>query len=317
MKSALTPRTLHVVIPCYNCADYIGQCLKSLQAQTFTDWRALVADDCSTDHTAEAVRAFMREDERISLRVGEERAWLMGNTLAALRSLDAAPGDVVAILDGDDWLMDTCLEKTWQAHGRGYDLVYTDEEIEGQDHSIAAPLIKAAPVRRQAWCFSQLRSFKHYLFSLLEDDAFRDRDGNHFRAAGDLALYLPMAELAGAEKIGFIPERLYHYRVHEACNFKVLRTEQLRNNWDIRNRPAQEMQTRYFDFTEDVHDLDKGGIASLGSEARQRYPRPCTVNVRHHIPASERDSWQAYHNLWIADGVFLSGIADEQEGSHA
>lgn len=306
MKSALTPNNLHIIIPSYNCEEYIGECLDSLQKQAFADWNALVADDCSTDGTADAVRAFCEQDERITLRVGEERKWLMGNTLSGLRSLPIAPHDVVAILDGDDWLMPDCLEKIWNRHCHGFDLVYTDEEIDGQNHSIAAPLITSAPVRKQSWRFSQLRSFKGYLFNLLEDKNFRDRDGQYFRAAGDLALYLPMAELAGPEKVHYIAERLYHYRVHESCNFKVMRDEQLRNNWDIRNRPALERQSQQFDFTEDLHNLDKGDLAELGCKARQRYPQPFTVNLRHIVSTAEADSWRPYHNLWIDEGVYLS-----------
>jgi len=312
MNRTLTPRRFHVVIPCYNCEDYIEECLESLQKQTFTDWNGLVADDASSDGTASMVRSLSAKDDRIALRVGEERAWLMGNTLNTLRSLDIAPNDVVAILDGDDWIMPDCLEKIWNAHCQGFDLVYTDEDIDGQSHSIAAPLIANAPVRKQSWCFSQLRSFKGYLFNLLDDNTFLDRDGQHFRAAGDLALYMPMAELVGPEKIHYIPERLYHYRVHESCNFKVMRDEQLRNNWDIRNRPALERQTQFFDIVEDVHKLDKGDLVELGRTTRQRYPRPLTINLRHVIPASKADSWRAYHNLWIDEGVYLSCVIDTE-----
>lgn len=307
MNSALMPTQFHVVIPCYNCQDYIAECLESLQAQSFTGWTALVADDCSTDGTAEVAAKYADEDNRISVRRGSERAWLMGNTLNALHSLDLAQNDVVGILDGDDWIMPDCLEKIWGAHLEGFDLVYTDEEIDGQNHSIAGPLIHTVPVRKQAWCLSQLRTFKGYLFGLLDDDNFRDRDGNYFRAAGDLALYLPMAELAGPDKVHYIPEKLYHYRVHESCNFKVMREEQLRNNWDIRNRPALERQTEFFDVIETIGQLDKTDLQGLGRQVRARHPRPMTVNLRHLIPPSETDAWRAYHNLWIEEGIFLSG----------
>lgn len=305
MKNCLHPERFFVVIPCYNCGEYIDQCLDSLQAQTFADWTALVADDGSTDDTADRVQPYL-EDDRITLRTGHERAWLMGNTLAGLRLLDLRPNDVVAILDGDDWIRPTCLEKLWKAHCRGYDLVYTDEDIQGQEHSVGKPFIRTAPARAQAWGFSQLRSFKGYLFQQLSDDTFRDRDGRYFRAAGDLSLYLPMAELAGPEKIHFIEERLYYYRVHDTCNFKVMRDEQLRNNWDIRSRPALARQTEHFDFIHPVTELDKSGIDVLAREIRALYPLPGTVNIRHRIPADQTDNWRPYHNLWVGEGVYLS-----------
>ncbi len=196
MKSTLYPDRFFIIIPCYNCGEYLGECLESLIRQTFTDWTALVADDGSTDDTADKVKPYL-DDKRITLRTGQDRAWLMGNTLAGLRSLNLKPNDVVAILDGDDWIRPTCLERLWERHCLGFDLVYTDEDIQGQSHSVGRPFIRTAPPRAQSWGFSQLRSFKAYLFGQLDDDTFRDRDGNYFRAAGDLSLYLPMAELAG------------------------------------------------------------------------------------------------------------------------
>lgn len=308
--SLLRPERFLVVVPAYNCGEFIGPCLDSLRAQTFTGWTALVADDASDDDTAARVRPYL-DDPRIRLRTGATRAWLMGNTLAALRSLDLRPNDVVAILDGDDLIRPTCLERLWERHLAGYDLVYTDEDIQGQDHSVARPFLRTAPVRAQTWCFSQLRSFKAYLFSPLPDATFRDRNGNYFRAAGDLSLYLPMAELAGPEKIAFVPERLYFYRVHAGCNFKTRRDEQLRNNWDIRSRPALPRQTAHFDFVHPVDDLEKSGIDALARRVRAAHPLPFTVNIRHRIPPEAVDAWRPYHGLWVEEGVFLSGAVGD------
>ncbi|MBI9079211.1 MAG: glycosyltransferase family 2 protein [Pseudodesulfovibrio sp.] len=305
MKSELHPTRLNVVIPCHNCGDYIGECLDSLKAQTFTDWTALIANDCSNDHTIETAKAYL-DDPRITLRNGSERQWLMGNTVAALRSLDIKPNHVIAILDGDDWLHPTCLEKIWEQHCQGFDLVYTNDDIQGQGHTIGRPFIRSAAARTQAWGFSHIRSFKGYLFNQLADENFRDQEGMYFRAAGDLSLYIPMAELAGPDKIQFIDEPLYHYRIHEKCNFKVMRDEQLRNNWDIRSRPPLFRQTTHFDFIQTITDLEKSDIAAAAREARKRYPLPYSVNVLHRIKQDQIDSWRPYHDLWIEEGVYFS-----------
>ncbi len=307
MKSALRPRRFHVIIPCHNCRQYISPCLESLLAQTFQPWQALVADDASDDGTKEAVAPYLA-DPRVRYRRLPERAWLMGNTLEALRSLDLAPNDVVAILDGDDQIRPHCLQRLWEKHHQGFDLVYTDEEIQGLDYSIGAPLLATVPVRKQTWRFSQLRSFKPYLFLSLPDETFRDSRGRYFRAAGDLSLYLPMAELAGCDKICFIAEKLYYYRVHDNCNFKVLRQEQLDNNWEIRSRPPLQRQTAYFDFIVTVGKLDKSTMNEFAAQVRMRYPRPFTVCIEHRLATEEKDFWRAYHGLWIEDGVFLRAV---------
>ncbi len=303
-QSALLPARMLLVVPLHNCREWIGQCLDSLRDQTFTGWTALVADDASTDDTVEAVAPYL-DDPRISYRRLDQRGWLMGNTLDALRTLDPQQGDVVAILDGDDYIYPTCLEKIWLEHRRGFDLVYTDEDIQGQAHSVGRALVSNIPARKQLWSMSQLRSFKGYLFKLLDDAWLRDEGGGYFRAAGDLSLYLPMAELAGQDKVRFIDERLYFYRVHEQCNFKVKRPEQLGNNAYIRSRPVLPPQVDYFDFTEVVEEVDKAGLFEFARDVRARYPLPRTVCLRHRIWEEEWDSWRSYHDLWIERGVYL------------
>ena len=37
-----------IIIPMYNTEKYIGECLDSILAQTFTDFEVIVVDDCST-----------------------------------------------------------------------------------------------------------------------------------------------------------------------------------------------------------------------------------------------------------------------------
>ncbi len=54
-----------IIIPAYNVAPYISECLDSVVSQTFTDWEVIVIDDGSTDDTVDIIREFI--DERIRL----------------------------------------------------------------------------------------------------------------------------------------------------------------------------------------------------------------------------------------------------------
>ena len=42
-----------VIIPVYNLAAYLRECLDSLVSQTFSDWEALCVDDGSTDESGD------------------------------------------------------------------------------------------------------------------------------------------------------------------------------------------------------------------------------------------------------------------------
>ena len=48
-----------IVIPMYNAEKYIGECLDSVLAQTFTDYEVIVVDDCSTDNSPAIVKNYM------------------------------------------------------------------------------------------------------------------------------------------------------------------------------------------------------------------------------------------------------------------
>jgi glycosyltransferase involved in cell wall biosynthesis len=52
-----------IIMPSYNTAKYISDSIKSIQAQTYTNWELLIVDDCSTDASPDIIRSF--NDPRI------------------------------------------------------------------------------------------------------------------------------------------------------------------------------------------------------------------------------------------------------------
>lgn len=67
-------------IPTFNSALHVQQTIKSLQAQTETNWKCLISDDNSTDETALKVRELIDNDDRFeffvqSTRLGPEANW--------------------------------------------------------------------------------------------------------------------------------------------------------------------------------------------------------------------------------------------------
>ena len=85
--------------PTYQHAAFIGECIRSVLAQTFDDWEMVVVDDGSDDGTADIAESF--DDPRIAvLRRPHEGASGLGRAYASALAVTTAP--IVAILEGDD-----------------------------------------------------------------------------------------------------------------------------------------------------------------------------------------------------------------------
>ena len=91
--------TISVIMPAYNAERYIEAAIRSVMAQTFTDWELIVIDDCSQDSTVAVTEQLVREDSRITLLRNEVN---MGVARTRNHGLDLCRGKYVAFLDSDD-----------------------------------------------------------------------------------------------------------------------------------------------------------------------------------------------------------------------
>jgi glycosyltransferase involved in cell wall biosynthesis len=97
LTGALPVPRVSVVIPAYDSAAVIGRALRSVQAQTYGDWEVVVADDASSDDTAERAAGAGARVVRSQRNLGPAGA----RNLA----LGAGSSELVAFLDADDeWL---------------------------------------------------------------------------------------------------------------------------------------------------------------------------------------------------------------------
>ena len=88
-----------IIMPCYNMATYIAESIKSVIAQTYTNWEMLIIDNVSNDNTVEIVKQFCAIDERIRLIQNEQQIGIGPSRNKAIR---VAKGRFLAFLDADD-----------------------------------------------------------------------------------------------------------------------------------------------------------------------------------------------------------------------
>jgi teichuronic acid biosynthesis glycosyltransferase TuaG len=98
-KELKNEELVSIVMPTYNCADFIDIALDSVISQTYRNWEVIVVDDCSTDNTARVVKDYMRKDSRIKYHKLEKNS---GAAVARNTAVKLAQGKYIAFLDSDD-----------------------------------------------------------------------------------------------------------------------------------------------------------------------------------------------------------------------
>ncbi|MBQ1094658.1 glycosyltransferase family 2 protein [Streptomyces sp. b94] len=134
---------LSVVVPMHNVEVFAESTLRSLANNAAPGFEFLLVDDCSTDSTSWAVDRWVegRSDARV---IRHERN--MGIAQARNSGIDAARGDFVTFLDGDDWYGPGYLTElvSWMEE-LGCDFVRTDHvQATGTERVVRRP---PAPVR--------------------------------------------------------------------------------------------------------------------------------------------------------------------------
>lgn len=127
--------SVSIIIPTYNHGNYVLETLRSVFAQTFSDYEVIVVNDGSPDQTAQLLQPLMDEGR---IRYIEQVNG--GQAAARNRGLAEAKGKFIAFLDDDDlwpadklaWQTDV-LEKT-NAVLVGGSVVHIREGCEGEHH---------------------------------------------------------------------------------------------------------------------------------------------------------------------------------------
>lgn len=106
---------LTVFTPTYNRADLLGKSFASLDDQTFQDFEWVIVDDGSQDRTAALVERW-KDEATFPIRY----AWQpnQGKHAAINRGVEMARGEHFIILDSDDWLLPSTLERmleSWES----------------------------------------------------------------------------------------------------------------------------------------------------------------------------------------------------------
>lgn len=87
-----------IIIPVYNVAPYLRECLDSVLKQSFADWEAICVNDGSTDGSGAILDEYAAKDKRFRVFHKENGGVSSARNLA----LDNARGEWIWFVDGDD-----------------------------------------------------------------------------------------------------------------------------------------------------------------------------------------------------------------------
>jgi glycosyltransferase involved in cell wall biosynthesis len=98
-------KTVSVIIPTYNCGEYIVEAIDSILNQTYKNYEIIVVDDGSTDETKKRLEKY--NNKEITYIYQENK----GISVARNRGIKASTGELIAFLDADDMWLPEKLER--------------------------------------------------------------------------------------------------------------------------------------------------------------------------------------------------------------
>ena len=107
-----------VIVPVYQCEDYLCACIDSVLAQRFRDFELILVDDGSPDGCGKIIDGYAGRDSRI-VAVHQKNG---GPSSARNTGLSRAKGEYVYFLDSDDMMDPELLETAVPCMDSGWDM---------------------------------------------------------------------------------------------------------------------------------------------------------------------------------------------------
>ena len=114
---------IDIIIPNYNKAKYLNQCLDSILSQTYKNWKIYLVDDNSNDHSTEILKKY-ENFENINFFLLKENK---GPAFCRNYAIDKSSSEFIAFMDSDDfWPKDKLKKQINDMLKNDYNFTYTD-----------------------------------------------------------------------------------------------------------------------------------------------------------------------------------------------
>ena len=198
---------ISVIVPVYNVAQFLDDCLTSIINQSYKDIEIILVDDGSTDKSGEICDTFAAQDGRI--RVIHKKNG--GLSSARNVGLGVAKGNFVVFVDSDDYLNHEMITKLYDAVMSTKAEIaccdYTSLEFNNDSHSEIEVLNRKDAISTlfDDYGFQCFAWNKIYQRSLFEN--IRYPEGKLFE---DIATTYQL--LKKVDRVAYVKDKLYYYR---------------------------------------------------------------------------------------------------------
>ena len=220
-----------IIIPVYNTACYLEDCLSAVSAQTFDDWECILVDDGSTDDSGKMCDSAASSDSRFK-SVHQTNA---GVSAARNRGLAEASGEFICFIDSDDTVEINYVEALHSAlvsSGAGLSVCGLKCKETSGTETIQVPrreiVIKLDRSNEKRFVWLEKRNLffgpcqKMYLKSLIDNFGLQFTEGLHY--GEDLMFNLSYLE--HIDSLATIPQCLYCYNRRTSSLSTVYREDQ-------------------------------------------------------------------------------------------
>ena len=279
---------ISVIIPCYNYAKYLVECVESVIEQTCPDFEIIIVNDGSTDNSKEVAEQLISDHPDYAIHLIDQKN--AGQpAISRNNGIKKAKGNYILTLDADDKLAPTFIEKTLRTLQTNpeYAIAYTHrQDFDGTNEVHQAQSFNLEKLRYQnhlSYCALYKKEVWEKVGGYRTNTRFEDWD--FFVAAG----------AAGFNGV-LVPEPLFFYRRHDTGFY-----QDSINNFEY-NYAFIVMNNRVLYSEAEIQDAE-GIISSKNekSKGKKRDPKVSVIVPTHNRPEGLREAIQSIQNQSFQD----------------
>ena len=204
---------LSIIIPVYNHAEYLDQCIQSALAQDYENVEVVVVDDASSDCSVRSILKKYKNDKRIKQLFNEKN---LGISETQNRALHESDGDIIAFLDCDDFLSTNAVSSSLQYWRKNTKYLHT-ARININKNGKEFQRISFEHLPRKDYFSENLERMYATHFKMMRRDVFSHVGlfDPRFDSAQDYDMLMRIAFHYPSEDFVFAPEFVYFHRYHD------------------------------------------------------------------------------------------------------